>query len=119
MVQRRHRARFALEALRELLFYNLDCDNAIQPRVASTIDFAHAAGANGCEEFIWAQPSSSSQGHRLSNDCTVREKTARAFKLTCYLESGPLDKSLTLILSLGLLHRVRFCIDTGFFRGEI
>jgi hypothetical protein len=76
MVECRYRARFALEALRKLFFYNFDCNSAIQSRVASTIDFAHASGANGFEEFISAQPSSGSQGHRRSNDCTVRELAA-------------------------------------------
>jgi hypothetical protein len=65
MIQRRHRAPFALEALRELFFYNLDCNYAIQPRVAGTIDLTHAARANRFEKFIRAQPGSGSQGHRL------------------------------------------------------
>ncbi len=65
MVQGRHGAPFTLEALRELFVYHLDCNNAVQPGVASAIDFAHAACANRFEQFIRTQPGSGSQCHRL------------------------------------------------------
>ena len=53
MIERRDRARLALEALaqlrvgRERRRQDLDRDRAVEPRVAGAVDFAHAAGANG------------------------------------------------------------------------
>src|SRR5579864_9656454 len=65
MVQGRDRVRFALEALGELLVGNLDGDGAIQPRIASFVDLAHAARADGRDDLIGSQPSSSRQGHKI------------------------------------------------------
>ena len=71
MVQGGHRVRLALEALRELLFGNLDGDDAIQSRVASLIDLSHPARAQGRSDLVRTQPGSGSQSHEV-NDCTAR-----------------------------------------------
>ena len=47
MIQRRHGARFALEAFGELLLGDLDGDDAVEPRVARLPHLAHAARADG------------------------------------------------------------------------
>jgi len=64
--------RFALEALGEPLVRNLDGDDAIQPRVASLVDFSHTAGAQGRGDLVGAQPDSGSQSHEV-NDCTASD----------------------------------------------
>ena len=52
MVQRCDRARFAIEALRELIFRNLDGDDAVQPCVACLPHFAHAPGADALKGLV-------------------------------------------------------------------
>src|ERR1017187_3615795 len=47
----------------------LDRNLAVQARIACAIDFAHAAGADGGNDQIWAQPGSSGKGHNVLNDC--------------------------------------------------
>ena len=75
MIERRDRARFALEAVaelrigRELRRQNFDRDRAIEARVARPIDFAHAARANERDDFIDAKLRSSRQGHAVNRLC--------------------------------------------------
>src|SRR5262249_12695699 len=40
-----------------------DRDDAIQPRVARLVDFAHAAFADGGQDLVRAEPSSRRKGH--------------------------------------------------------
>src|ERR1700722_7170648 len=46
---------FTLKSLAELRAGNFDRDEAIQPRVPTAIHFAHAASADGREDFVWAE----------------------------------------------------------------
>jgi hypothetical protein len=52
-----------IRILRERLGQHLDCDVALQPRVAGTIDLAHSAGADGGENFVGTESSASRQRH--------------------------------------------------------
>src|SRR5262245_54392362 len=47
MVEGGNRARFLLEARNVLALEPLDCDDTVEPRVASPVDFTHAACADG------------------------------------------------------------------------
>jgi hypothetical protein len=60
MVQGGDSVRFALEALGELLVGNFDRDDATEPRVASFVDFADAASAQGRGDLVGSQPGSGS-----------------------------------------------------------
>ena len=70
MVQRRQRLRFALEPReairvgRERLGQDFDGNVPIELRVARAVDLAHAAGANGGEDFIGAEPGAGGEGQR-------------------------------------------------------
>ncbi len=81
MVEGRGGERFLLEAaepllvLRDALGKHLDRDLAAQPRVARPIHLAHAARAEGREDFVRAQPCAGCQGHR-----EVREILARPYR---------------------------------------
>jgi hypothetical protein len=67
--QLRDRARFAIEARAELRVrgqrgrQDLDGDGPVEPRVAGLVDFAHAARANGAEDFVRTEACASGQGH--------------------------------------------------------
>jgi hypothetical protein len=52
MVERSDGSRFALEALAELLGGDLDCNDAIQARVASFVHFTHATFAYGADDLV-------------------------------------------------------------------
>ena len=62
VIQRGDGARFTVEALPELRIgcelrgENLDGDDAVEPRIAGPIDLAHAAGAKGGLNLVWAEP---------------------------------------------------------------
>src|SRR6185503_17121758 len=56
VVQRRDRARLALEALVERTVNGLDGDDAIEPRVARLPHFAHAAGADRGQDLVRSDP---------------------------------------------------------------
>ena len=59
---------FALEArqpvgvIRKRGRQDLDCDIAIEARVPRPVDLAHAAGADGGEDFVRAETSAGSEG---------------------------------------------------------
>ena len=69
MMQCGERLRLAFEArqtiriARDRVGEDLDCNRAIQSRVAGTIDFAHAAGAERRDDFICPESSTDRQGH--------------------------------------------------------
>ena len=72
MRQRRDRTRFALEARQRVRVGrhgrrdDLDGDVAPQPRIAGAIDLAHATGADGGNDFVWAESSAwSERGQRV------------------------------------------------------
>ena len=71
MVQRGERLRFALEAgealriLRERLGQHLDRHLAPERGVGGAIDLAHAAGAEGGEDFVGAEAGAGSEGPSL------------------------------------------------------
>ena len=68
VVQRRHRTGLALEPFRELLFGNLDGDDAVEAGVARSPDLTHAPSADGFEGFVWAEPLSPRKaGHNVSD----------------------------------------------------
>ena len=70
IVQRGNRARFLLEALPrfriggERAGEHLDGDRAIEPDVARAVDLAHAARADGAEDFVRTEARADGQRHR-------------------------------------------------------
>jgi hypothetical protein len=62
MVQRRHRARFALEALGEFLLGDLNGD-AVQPRIPRPLHLAHASRANERKNLVRAQSLACGERH--------------------------------------------------------
>ena len=69
MIERREHLRLARKArdaiwiVRENIWKNLEGDLAIQPRIASPVDFAHPSGAESREHFVCAEPSPGDQCH--------------------------------------------------------
>ena len=63
MVERRDRARLALEPLAVLRRQLLDRDDAVEPGVEGFVDFAHAAGPNQGLDFVRAEVGSGRQRH--------------------------------------------------------
>ena len=69
MVQRRGGAGFLLESTeaidvgRERRGQDFDRDVTSEPRIARTVDLAHAAGAEGGDDFVGAEPAAGSEGH--------------------------------------------------------
>ena len=54
----------AIDVSRKCDRQHFDRDVASQPRVARPVDLAHAAGADGREDFVGAEPVTGRQGHR-------------------------------------------------------
>jgi hypothetical protein len=68
VVQRRHGAVLSLEAFRELLFGNLDGDDATVASVARFPHLTHATGADDFEGLVWSEPLAPRKaGHDLLN----------------------------------------------------
>ena len=44
---------------------------AVQPGVARSIHFPHAARADGCEDFIWTEMFAGRLRHRVSTDSSL------------------------------------------------
>src|SRR5262249_2932358 len=69
MIQRRDRARLALEAapqvgvFRERLWQNLDSDDAVEARISGAIDLAHTASAEGAADLVRTEASTSRERH--------------------------------------------------------
>ena len=69
MGERRHRARFALEAgdqpgiARDAVGQHLDRDLAVEPGVASAIDLAHTAGAEWLEDLVGSETGAGGERH--------------------------------------------------------
>src|SRR5262245_40625983 len=55
MIEGCDHTRFALEALRETLGGNLDRDIPAEPRIASSMDFAHAALTDERNNLVWTE----------------------------------------------------------------
>ena len=66
MVECRDRTRFALEPFGELCVGDLDCDWAIEPRVAGPIHVAHATGPQRRGDFVGAQAGPCGKRHGLA-----------------------------------------------------
>ena len=79
MVQSGDGAGFALEAVGELLRGDFDGDVASQPRIAGFPHFAHAAFADGGDDFVGAEFCAGSQVHGGSRVASIQytESTAR------------------------------------------
>jgi hypothetical protein len=63
MIQRRNRPRLQLEPLREPFVGDLYRYDAVQSRVASLVDFAHTARADGLEDFVRAKKIANGEWH--------------------------------------------------------
>src|SRR5260370_39371159 len=80
MVQLRDRLCFALESLlslrvlSELAREYLDCDLAVEPRVARAKDFAHAARANVGADLVWTEAAASREFHRATDSLSYSDK---------------------------------------------
>jgi hypothetical protein len=61
VIQRSNRTCLALKSLTELLRGDFDCDVPAQPRVACTVDFAHASGANLLRNLVRPERSPAAQ----------------------------------------------------------
>jgi hypothetical protein len=68
MIQRGDGARFALEALGEGFFRELDGDGTVEASVASLVHFAHAARANGRNNLVRSLAGSGRERHSVAND---------------------------------------------------
>ncbi len=77
MMEARNRTSFALEALMQVFtasdmsgknFYG---NFAIEPRIARSIDFAHAASAKRGGDFVRADSGPAGKRHRVWNDFTL------------------------------------------------
>ena len=55
---------------------HLDRDGAIEPRVARFVDLAHAARAEGGEDFIRTESGAGAEGQTLTVDYTGRDGSA-------------------------------------------
>jgi len=55
MVQRGYGSGFLLESLAVLLFDLLDSNNSAKAGVTSFPHFSHASGADGGQDFVWAE----------------------------------------------------------------
>jgi hypothetical protein len=71
MIQLRDGARLALEPVAEVFPGDFDGDDAIQPSVASFIDFAHPARANGRKNLV--RPEALTGGKRHRTDRFIAE----------------------------------------------
>jgi hypothetical protein len=80
MVQRGQRLRLSLEAHqaigigREQLGQDLDGDIAVEVRIARAIDLAHAARAEGGDEFMGAKTGAAAQRHCLRCSSMKRDE---------------------------------------------
>jgi hypothetical protein len=64
MIQRRHGARFALEAVREAFLRNLDGDLTVEARITGSVYFPHSSRAEGLEDFVRAEFLAGGERHR-------------------------------------------------------
>src|SRR5207248_398988 len=90
MIQRGDGANLALEPVAEALGRYLDCHFATHPRIACTVDLAHAACAEWRDDLVRAEPGAGSERHRnQSSDSTPTAhpgKPARATAGICQRE---------------------------------
>src|SRR5262245_56119123 len=69
MIQRGERLRFTLEAsnaltvLCEGFWQHFDCNVASEICVGSAVDLAHATGADGTDDFVWAEAETNCERH--------------------------------------------------------
>jgi hypothetical protein len=63
MIERRHGARFALEALAELLGGNFDGHVPPEPRIVSAIHFTHSTRAHQDTDFVGPEALTCAQPH--------------------------------------------------------
>ena len=84
---------FTLEPLGELLFGNLDGDDAIEPGVARAIHLSHATSAEGGDDLVRAEAGTGSESHTRAVDYTGA--VAARFGLLCTAAGArlsPLDR---------------------------
>jgi hypothetical protein len=63
MIDGRDHARFAVEALAEILARYFDGDCAIQPGIARPVYLTHTSGADRSENFVGAEMGTGKEGH--------------------------------------------------------
>lgn len=69
MVERGEYLRFPIESCqpfgvaRERLRQHFECDVTIEPQIAGPIDFSHAAGPHGLNDFVGTETRTGSEGH--------------------------------------------------------
>src|SRR6266436_8669227 len=61
----------AFRILRHLSGQNFDCHVAPQPGISGAVHLSHTTGADGCLNFVDAEVSAGSQGHKASNDSSL------------------------------------------------
>jgi len=99
------KARESLRIVRHFGGQHLEGYVATEFRVGGAIHLTHATCAEGRKNFVGSQPSSGSQGHGVSNDCTLRkfeiqDRGCGSGLTTC----EPLDKLSGLLGSAKLAH---------------
>src|SRR5437764_13331973 len=101
MRQLRDRARLAVEALAQLrvggehIGQDLDGDDAIEPRVAGAIDFAHAAGAERCEDLVGSEACAERQAHSAASRApAISSAAVNARSSSRRLDGGRLPTNL-------------------------
>ena len=88
VIQRSERLGFTLEAGhtvrvgRERLGQDLDRDGAIEARIAGFVDFAHAARADGGQDFVWTQAGAGIKSQGAAPDYTVTERRLQSDQRT-------------------------------------
>ena len=81
MIERGDDSRFALEAFGEIFFRDFDGYDAVETRVAGFVDFAHASGAEGSQDFVGAETGSWCQWHSVTRENSQAEACATIVQL--------------------------------------
>jgi hypothetical protein len=89
-------AGLALKTLVEPLEANLDSDITAQARVVRPIDLSHATLANGCKDFVGAEPITLRERHvresakftPLPRDVVLQRSAGLALSARCYRRLG-------------------------------
>src|ERR1019366_2988406 len=94
MVQGRCRVHLSGEAIAETLGGNLDCHVAPHPRIVGAVHFAHAARADGRDDFIRTKASSGREGHVSDEAKSLTDLKADRECITAHPEVGGLPESV-------------------------
>ena len=95
MVERTRGAGFLLKTVQPVFILgvgrrqHLDSDISSQPRITRALDFAHPAGANGRDNFIWSKSGACDKSHKYFSDTQVVLTQFRVQTLVCVTKPQP------------------------------